>query len=206
MTFPNDLTALIETTKGFMPAHEGMALYENAKEFFTGGVGVEIGSYCGKSTLYLGQAARETNSHLVTIDHHRGSEEHQIGWEYHDLELADDHGVIDTFAVLRATIAQSKLTNSISAIVGRSATIAKWWSKELDLVFIDGSHTEESARTDYESWSPFIRTGGALIIHDVFPDPNAGGQAPYLIYKMAIDSNNFVETFALDSLRVLRRI
>lgn len=206
MTFPNDLAALIESTKGFMPTNEGMALYESAKEYFAGGVGVEIGSYCGKSTLYLAEAARETNSQLITIDHHRGSEEHQIGWEYHDLELADEQGVIDTFPALRATIERSGLTDSVSAIVGRSATIANWWSTELDLVFIDGSHTEEAARTDYKSWSPFIRTGGALIIHDVFPDPAAGGQAPYLIYKTAIDSNNFVETFAIDSLRVLRKV
>lgn len=206
MTFPQNLIDVIEGTKGFMPIDEGMALYENAKQYFSGGVGVEIGSYCGKSTVYLAQAAYETHSHVVTIDHHRGSEEHQIGWEYHDSELADVRGIIDTFPALRSTIAAAGLADTITALVGQSTTIAQWWNQKLDFVFIDGSHTEQAARNDFEHWSPWVRLRGALIIHDVFPDPADGGQAPYLIYRAALESNEFIESAAFGSLRVLQRI
>ena len=84
------LFALAEQVQGFMPADEGRALHDAALRYLDGGVGVEIGTYCGKSTLLLGAAAQQTASVLYTIDHHHGSEEHQPGWEYHDASLVDE--------------------------------------------------------------------------------------------------------------------
>ena len=204
--FEPRLVALIKATKGFMPESEGIALYQAAKEYFSLGIGVEIGSYCGKSTLYLAQAAQETGSRVVTVDHHRGSEEHQIGWEYHDPERADADSVIDTLPSLLSTLEQSNNGSSVTALIGRSIAIARWWSSEVDWVFIDGSHSSEAAFADLHGWEGFVRVGGALMIHDVFPNPEDGGRPPFEIYQAALESGRFIEKQAFESLRVLERV
>jgi hypothetical protein len=73
------------------------------------------------------------------------------------------------------------------------------------MVFIDGGHTEQAAMQDYLGWSPHVLAGGILAIHDVFPDPADGGQAPYTIYRMAVDSGLFAADRTVGSLRSLRR-
>ena len=200
------LFALAEQVQGFMPADEGRALHTAALRYLDGGVGVEIGTYCGKSTLLLGAAAQQTASVLYTIDHHHGSEEHQPGWEYHDPRLVDPAtGRIDTLPRLRATLAAAGLEAHVVVVVGRSADVARLWGTPLGLVFIDGGHTEQAAITDCEGWAPWVARGGALAIHDVFANPTEGGQAPYRIYRRALDSGAFTEVRAEGSLRLLER-
>jgi predicted O-methyltransferase YrrM len=206
LTFPAELAALVAAVRGFMPVEEGLALHAAALDALDGGgLGVEIGTYCGKSTVYLGHAAAATGGHVVTVDHHRGSEEHQAGWEYHDPDLVDATGRLDTLPVLRATLAAAGIEEVVTPVVGRSATVARWWGHPIDFLFVDGGHTDEAARADYRGWAPHVRSGGTLVIHDVFPDPADGGQAPYRIYRAAIDEGGFTETSVTGSLRVLRR-
>ena len=205
MTVPDDLMSLIEETRGFMPPDEGLALHAAAAEHLDGGVALEIGTYCGKSTLYLAHAASVTGSTVVTIDHHRGSEEQQPGWEYHDASLVDPElGLMDTLPFARRTIAASGLEEHVVTVVGRA--ISRWWRTPLDLVFVDGGHTDEAAQADFRGWAPHVRLGGVLVIHDVFPDPADGGQAPYRIYRQALDGGEFVERSVTGSLRVLQRV
>jgi N-succinyldiaminopimelate aminotransferase len=205
-TMDPELLRAAEAAKGFMPPAEGLALYETAAAYAPVGPIMEIGTYCGKSTIYLAAAARKFGQTVMTVDHHHGSEEHQRGWEYHDTALADPgSGQIDTLPQFRATIAAAGLEDAVVAIVGRSARVAQVWRGLLGMVFIDGGHTDEAAQTDYEGWAPFVTLGGALVIHDVFPDPADGGQAPYRIYQRALESEEFTEVRALGSLRVLER-
>lgn len=204
---PPHLADLAESVKGFMPPDEGRALHAAAVRAGNNGVLVEIGSYCGKSTIYLAHAASVTGSTVVTIDHHRGSEEHQVGWDYHDRSLVDPTtGLLDTLPSLRATLAASGLEDVVVPMVGRSAAISRWWRTPVDLVFIDGGHTDEAAQQDLRGWAPWVRLGGILVIHDVFPDPADGGQAPYTIYREAVDSGQFRDVSVTGSLRVLERI
>lgn len=192
---------------GFMPTDEGLALHDAVRDELGSGVAVEIGSYCGKSTIFLAAAASTTGGTIVTVDHHRGSEEHQPGWEYHDPDLVDQHvGRLDTLGTFRRTIADTGLENTVVAIVGRSSDVAAFWRTPLNVLFIDGGHTEAAARTDYEGWAPWVADGGVLAIHDVFPDPRDGGQAPHHIYRRALDSGAFTEISAVGSLRLLRRV
>jgi predicted O-methyltransferase YrrM len=195
-----------EAAPGFMPAEEGLALYATAVRAAQVGPLLEIGTYCGKSTIYLAAAARLAGTTVLTVDHHRGSEEHQPGWEYHDPSLVDPvtHR-IDTLPTMRRVLYEAGVEDVVVAVVGHSATVARVWGTPLGLVFVDGSHTESSARTDYESWVPHLAPGGFLAIHDVFPDPADGGQAPYHIYRMAVDSGQFTEESVTSSLRTLRR-
>ncbi|RFS85144.1 class I SAM-dependent methyltransferase [Actinomadura spongiicola] len=207
---PPDLLRAARSAKGFMPDDEGLALYETALEYGTrlAGTGplLEVGTYCGKSAVYLGAAAKAAGTLVVTVDHHHGSEENQAGWEHHDPSLVDPRtGRMDTLPTFRATIAAADLEDHVVAVVGQSRTVSALWRTPLALLFIDGGHAEEHARGDYEGWAPHIAVGGALVIHDVFPDPEDGGQAPYHLYLRALASGAFEERGAVGSLRVLRR-
>lgn len=206
----DDLRAHAEAVRGFMPADEGLALHDAAVDSAAAVPGapiVEVGTYCGKSTVYLGAAARTAGTLVVTVDHHRGSEENQQGWEWHEPDLVDDEiGVMDTLPTFRRNIFTAGLEDVVVAVVGDSPTVARWWSTPAAMVFIDGGHGEEPARTDFACWSPVVAPGGYLVIHDVFPDPADGGRPPYeQIYLPAIDSGRFTEVSAVGSLRVLRR-
>ena len=195
---------------GFMPPEEGRALYAAALDGARIGPLVEIGTYLGRSAILLAAAARARGRKLVTVDHHRGSEEHQSGWEYHDPQLVDpESGLIDTLPGARRNLARAGVEADVVLIVGRSPEVAALWSTPLGLVFIDGGHTDEAAQADYAGWAPLVAPGGLLAIHDVFPDPADGGQAPYRIYRRALESGGFEEDAQLSgtgSLRVLRRV
>jgi MMP 1-O-methyltransferase len=203
---PERLRRVAEAAKGFMPPDEGLALYATAGTYARLGPIVEIGTYCGKSTVYLAAAARQAGQAVVTVDHHHGSEENQPGWEYHDPSLVDQRtGRLDTLPQLRATMADAGLDDHVIAVVGRSAEVARLWRAPLGLVFIDGGHTDAAAHADYEGWAPWVMPGGALAIHDVFPDPADGGRPPYEIYLRALKSGAFTEVPGHGSLRVLER-
>jgi predicted O-methyltransferase YrrM len=198
---------LADRVTGFMPVDEGRTLYDTALRYLGDGVAVEIGTYCGKSTVMLGAAAQQTGGLLFTVDHHHGSEEHQAGWEYHDTSLVDPvTGLFDTLPTLRHTLDAAGLDEHVVAIVGRSPVVALGWRTPLRLLFIDGGHTEEAAQRDFAGWAPWVDTGGALVIHDVFPDPADGGQAPFHIYRRALDSGDFREVLSTGSMRVLERV
>lgn len=207
-TMPADLLEHATNAKGFMPADEGELLFRIALERLPHGPALEVGTYCGKSAIYLGAAARELGTGTVfTVDHHRGSEENQAGWEHHDPTVVDPElGLMDTLGQFRKNIAHAGLEDQVVAVVGQSATVAAHWHAPLSLLFIDGGHGEEPARVDYESWTPKVMPGGYLAIHDVFPDPADGGRPPYeQIYLPALDSGDFTEVAAVGSLRVLVR-
>ena len=186
---------LFESIKGFLAHKEGEFLYELAKEYCTNTCAVEVGSYCGKSACYIGQACKENNTHLITIDHHRGSEEQQIGEEYFDPDEYDyEKNRVDTLPTLLKNIKAFDLSNFIKPVVNDSISASKEIDNEIDLVFIDGSHTFESARMDYASWKGKIRKGGILAIHDIYDSEEEGGQAPKEIYQTALSENfNFLK-------------
>lgn len=198
---------LAEAARGFMPPDEGLALYQAAHEASVGAAGpfLEIGSYCGKSSVYIGTAARETGRLLFALDHHRGSEENQEGWEWHEPDLVDpDIGRMDTLPRFRRTIFDAELEGTVVALVGDSPALGAVWSIDLALLFIDGGHGEEPAHRDYELWTPHVQPGGLLCIHDVFPNPDYGGRPPYEIYLRALE-DGFKEVRDVGSLRVLTR-
>lgn len=197
----------IDLVKGFLDPREGEALYEFCLESGDLGPCLEVGSYCGKSTVYLGEACRRRGRTLFAVDHHRGSEEHQPGEEYHDEALFDPaNGTIDSFGEFRTTIRRAGLESTVVPIVAPSVVAARDWATPLGMVFIDGGHSLEAALNDYRSWSTCIVKGGVLAIHDIFPDPNDGGQAPYTIWKMAVASGLFEELPIIGTLGVLRRM
>ncbi len=196
-----------DLVKGFLDPDEGARLYDLACEVSPLGPCLEVGSYCGKSTVYLGCACQSASGLLFALDHHRGSEEHQPGEEYHDPELYDEVlDRMDTLPALRRTLSNSQLEDCVVPLVGSSALVGRFWQIPLAMVFIDGGHSLESALIDYRTWSTHIVSGGILAIHDIFPDPALGGQAPYTIYNLALASGLFEALPGTKTLGVLRRI
>jgi len=203
------LLAAARAAPGFMPDDEGLALHRAALQAPPAHPWVEIGTYCGKSTIYLAAAARTREAALFTVDHHRGSEENQAGWQHHDPSLVDPaSGRMDTLPVWRRTVDDASLEHEVIAVVGDSPTVAAHWRTPLSLVFIDGGHGVAPAWADYTGWVPHVAMGGLLAIHDVFPDPTEGGQAPFELWSRAVVSGGFVpdEGASCASLRVLRRV
>ncbi|WP_184972758.1 class I SAM-dependent methyltransferase [Nonomuraea endophytica] len=204
---PPDLRYAAEHAKGFMPSGEGLALFHAALKYGGQGPICEIGTYCGKSAIYLGAAARQTGSVVITVDHHRGSEEIQPGWAHHDPTLVDPRfGKMDSLPAFRTAIAAAGLEDEVIAVVGQSGRVAGLWNTPLALLFIDGGHSEEPVTADYEGWAPHVMEGGALVFHDIYPDPSGGGQAPYRVYLRALSSGAFKEVGGEGSLRVLERV
>ena len=200
------LFAFADAIRGFMPPDEGRALHNHASTVAAEGPFLEVGSYCGKSTVYLGAAACQRGRLLFAVDHHRGSEENQPGWEWHEPDLVDPaSGLIDTLPEFRRTIRDSGLDGTVVAVVGDSPSVAAVWATPLALLFIDGGHGVEPAHADYQGWVPHLVEGGTLLIHDVFPDPADGGRPPFEIYQRAVASGAFEELDAAGSLRALRR-
>lgn len=205
-----ELLAHARSAKGFMPDDEGLALYRAGLAAAATGLGplLEVGTYCGKSAVYLGAAARAGGTVLFTVDHHRGSEENQAGWEHHDASLVDAwSGRMDTLPVARHTVAAAGLEAAVVLVVGESTVVAAHWSTPLALLFIDGGHGDSVAWADYRGWTPQLAGGGLLAIHDVFPDPAHGGRPPYELYCEALRSGAFTEAegAGCGSLRVLRK-
>lgn len=205
------LRAKAEAAKGFMPADEGLALHDAAVLAGTARPGLpflEVGTYCGKSAIYLAAAARSAGTVVFTVDHHRGSEENQSGWDHHDPTLVDSEtGRFDTLPTYRRTVDDAGVEDVVIAVVGDSVTVAKRWRTPLAFLFIDGGHGEEVAWADYRAWTPLVPDGAILAIHDVFADPAEGGRPPYELYCEARASGHFkeLEDAGCGSLRVLRR-
>ena len=195
-----------EGVRGFLPDHEGQQLYEWASQAAPVGPLLEIGSYCGRSTIWLGQAARAHDAVVFALDHHRGSEEHQRGESHHDEALIDPTGQFDSFGEFRRNIAAADLEDTVIPIVASSEVVGPYWQGGLGMVFIDGGHSLDAALTDYRAWAPHVLPGGILAIHDVFPDPADGGQAPFTIWQLATQSGLFEPLGAKDTLRGLRRL
>ncbi len=202
-----DLPLDIITVKGFLDADEGAALYEHALAAADLGPLLEVGSYCGKSSVYLGAACKCKQSILFAVDHHRGSEEHQLGEEYHDPDLYDTRfAKMDSFPQFRHTLARANLEDVVVPIVASSVLAARYWTTPLGLVFIDGGHSMQAALNDYRSWAGHVIRGGYLVIHDVFPNPADGGRPPFEIWTLAQESGLFEALPLVKSLGVLRRL
>jgi len=206
MNIQNEFAAFASQVKGYLAADEGQALFDLALEAASKGPCLEIGSFCGKSAVYLGAACQIKGVTLFTIDHHTGSEEQQPGQLYFDPEIYDERkGQVDSLPLLRENLRKAGLEDTVVPMVTFSKVAARNWKTPLNLVFIDGGHSYEAALTDYLCWNEHLVPGGYLIFHDIYMDPTKGGQAPYEVYKKALDSKLFDKMPMVNSLGILKK-
>ncbi len=210
MSRSDELINLARSVKGFMPDNEGLALYSAARDHGRErprGTWLEVGAWCGKSAVYLGAAAEESQSVLYSLDHHHGSEENQSGWEHFDESLIDPFDQrLNTLPFWQRTVAMATLESTVIGLVGHSLLVAEHFQQPLDFLFIDGGHGHDVAWADYYAWTPKVTAGGLLAIHDVFENPADGGRPPYEIYCACLKSGRFIDVLAEGSLRVLRAL
>ena len=192
--------------RGFFTDDEGQYLYELALKVSALGPILEIGSYCGRSTIWLAEAARQFDSVVIALDHHRGSEEHQPGEMFHDEQLLDEAGRFDSLREFRRNIADAGLEPHVVPLVANSTTVARFWQGAFGMVFIDGGHSLNAALDDWKLFGTRVLPGGILAIHDVFPDATEGGQAPFTVWRLALASGLFEECSTCGTLRALRRL
>ena len=193
--------------KGFLEKQEAESLYQFAKKYSSLGPCLEIGSYCGKSAVYLGAAVKENNQILYSIDHHKGSEEQQPGEEFFDPDLLNETGKgINTLPFFLETLDKADLRDNVVPIISTSVEASEVWSEPLAMVFIDGGHSDQAANDDYDVWHPHIIQAGLLAIHDVFPKPEDGGRPPFNIYTKAKESGLFKELDMINSLALLEKL
>ncbi len=194
--------------KGFLSEAEGLRLFELAVESSGRAPCLEIGSYCGKSTLYLAEGCRVAGGHpLLAIDHHRGSEEQQPGQCYFDPDLFDaGEQIVNTLDTFMKNIRQAGLVDWVIPIVAHAHRVARYWPHgELSLVFIDGSHSVEDVLRDFHLWSSRVIADGYLCIHDIFADPAEGGQGPHQVFQFAQYTGLWEHVDQVETLGTLRR-
>lgn len=193
--------------KGFLSDKEAEKLQELFLKVHHLGNILEIGTYCGKSALNFAAVANRNNKLVFTVDHHTGSEEHQLGEEYHDEKLLDERlNKFNTLPEFLSNLISSKVGGCIIPIIAESEKASKIFYEEISLLFIDGGHSIETAINDYESWKNKICSGGLLVIHDVFPNPQDGGRPPFEIYSLAKESAEFKDLGIYETLGILKKI
>tara|TARA_B100000242_G_scaffold186011_1_gene133698 strand:- start:182 stop:775 length:594 start_codon:yes stop_codon:yes gene_type:complete len=193
--------------KGFLNDKEAKKLQELFLNVHHLGSVLEIGTYCGKSTLNFALVAKKIDGLIYTIDHHTGSEEHQLGEEYHDEDLYDNRlEKFNTLPEFLKNLKSSNLGNYIIPILSKSSEASKTFLETISLLFIDGGHSHEAALIDYNSWKDKICSGGLLVIHDVFPNPEDGGRPPFEIYSRAQKSKQFEDLGIYETLGILKKI
>lgn len=192
--------------KGFMADEEAVRLHELALAAAPMGPVLEIGSYCGLSAAVIGWACRQHHTTLFSIDPHTGSEEQQPGEEYFDPDLYDKAaGRINTLPFFLQTIEAAGLVDFVVPMVCTSVVAGKMWRTPLSMVFIDGGHSFDAAYQDFLTWSPHVLANGFLVFHDIFMDPEKGGQAPRQVYELARQTNDYIEMPMTGTLGVLQR-
>ncbi len=206
---PADLHTRVRgaSIKGFLADDEAEALYGYCGRVSKLGPALEVGSYCGKSTIYLGLACQRAGAVLYAVDHHSGSEEHQLGEEYYDADLYDvQRACVDTLPRFRRALSVFKLENAVVPILSSSQLVAKAWATPLSLVFVDGGHSHQQSMHDCTVWAKHVVPGGLLLVHDIFESPEDGGQGPYLGVQAVLATGAFEVVCKVRSMVILRRL
>lgn len=150
---------------GWLDDMQGFVLSLMAEQGPGVGAIVEIGSFKGRSTAWLAYGAKSAGREKVTaIDPFTGSPEHQPGQEWADSDLAV---LGSTLPVFGENLRKLDLFDHVNPVVSTSADAAKEWNDPIRLLFIDGDHSYEGSKLDFESWTPHVVPGGLVAIHDI---------------------------------------
>jgi len=186
--------------EGFLDPAEGYLLYRIAAEGPGLGAIVEIGSYCGRSTAFLAAGSRAARREkVIAVDHFQGSPEHQEGARAASEVLAKEG---TTFGRFCENLAQVQLFDHVQPVKASSREAAANWSGPVRVLFIDGEHSYESARQDFDCWTPFVVPGGVVALHDV--GVHAG--VTQLFEEVSAIKPQYRPLLGIASLRVLQKL
>jgi predicted O-methyltransferase YrrM len=179
--------ARLETIEGWLTANEARCLYDAAQAARLGLV--EIGSYRGKSTVALALGARDgQQAPFWAIDPHAPF----------DAGGAWDFGPADRAALLRNLLGCGVAEDVQIVMLPSLAAACGWW-QPIDLLFIDGDHSEAGTLADWRAWSPWLAAGGLALLHD----REQPGPAAVLA---SLDMTRFERLVDVDGLARVRRL
>jgi predicted O-methyltransferase YrrM len=114
---------------------------------------VEIGSFLGRSTVSFALGCVGTAKHIYAIDLFEGDD--------------DIYGSGDFMDRFIQNICTCGVESYVTPIKKHSLEVAKTWNKPIDILFIDGSHTYEDVKADFEAFYPYVNKGGVIAFHDI---------------------------------------
>lgn len=158
-----DIKEIASAVEGWLHPLEGTLLYRLARQCTGKGAIVEIGSWKGKSTIWLAAGSKSgMNGKVYAIDPHIGSSEHQHVQEN-----------VWTFDQFTRNIERAGIHDTVVPIVATSEEAAKNFEKPVELIFIDGGHEYQMVKLDFDLWSPKVVEGGVMAFHDTvgWPGP-----------------------------------
>ncbi|WKZ17917.1 MAG: class I SAM-dependent methyltransferase [Candidatus Jettenia sp. CY-1] len=149
----HEIKKIVDNVDGWLTDKEGELLYTLAKNCTSENVIVEIGSWKGKSTIWLGMGSKRGNKlKIYAIDPHKGHKHRP--------------DKIETFEEFQRNIKKAKIDDIITPIVKTSEEAAKNFDEPITLIFIDGNHEYDHVKLDVELWFPKVTEGGILAFHD----------------------------------------
>ena len=155
--------AQVRKVDGWLSRPEGRLLYRLARQCTGRGSIVEIGSWKGKSTIWLANGSRSgQKTKIHAVDPHTGSTEHQ-----------QQFGRVWTFDEFQRNIKSAGVDDLIVPHVDFSEAAARTFKDPVELIFIDGLHEYEGVKSDFEAWFPKVIDGGIMAFHDTtgWPGP-----------------------------------
>ena len=144
--------------EGFFTEDEGR-WYARFARSLRGGILVEVGSWKGRSTSFVGPVCNANGTRLVCVDHWLGSRD-GLAQRY-----ASTLAVEDVEATFRANMRALGIT--VEVLREPSVAAAQRFAPgSVDRVFLDGSHDGPSVAEDLRAWSERLREDGVLAGHD----------------------------------------
>jgi predicted O-methyltransferase YrrM len=173
---------------GWLSDAQGRALYEAAARVTGRGMIVEIGSWKGRSTVWLGHGARRAGARVHAVDPHVNSRE-------------DPHA--NTLDAFTSNILRAGVAGNVETLVMTSAEAAAKLKGGVELLFVDGDHTVEGARADAAIWLPRVIEGGTVMFHDV---ATSGYSGPRRVFQAHIcRSSQFQSVRRVGSMAIAER-
>jgi len=144
---------------GWLSVREAIVLCQLSSLLPAGSTIVEIGSWKGKSTYCLARGLR-CGGRVVAIDPFDASGEEGSAEIYQ--QKKGQHPLLNQFI---EQMSKLRLINKIEILHGYSHEFVGRVPK-INLLFIDGDHSKDGADLDFLNYSPFLVTGGHLLLHD----------------------------------------
>lgn len=175
--------------RGWLSDREGEFLYSLAKQVPRGRVIVEIGSWQGKSTIWLAKGSLAGNKNSVyAVDPHCGDETHL------------SEGEANTEDIFRENIHKAGVDHIVVPLVMKSEEAVRGWRKDIGLLWIDGSHEYEDVKRDFQLWEPYLRHRSFIAFHDRdHPGPLK------VIREYIFNSNKFFKITVCDKILATRK-
>jgi len=190
---------------GWLGRQEALALAHASHSLASSAVVVEIGSFLGQSAILLAGARKRRGSGSVhCIDPFDGSGDAFSMPVYREIVQADARPLRERFQV---NIARAGLTECVEIHEGTAASVAAGWSVPIDMLFLDGDQSPDGARLAYDSWSPFLKVGGIIALHNSTPREYAPGHdGHHLLAVHKVRPPEYHDVHCVDTTTFARRL